>query len=65
MLTGPAGAIRPTTTSAAIARIFSTMRPLCTLLPDRTPKQLMIVSSASTATATMLSATAMCVISPK
>ena len=42
-------------TSAAIAPIFSNMRPLCTLLPARAPKQLMPVNVSSAAAAITLS----------
>ena len=38
-----------------MAPIFNNMRALCTLLPARTPKQLMPVSASSTAAAVALS----------
>ena len=39
-----------------MAAIFSTISTLCTLLPARTPRQLIAVSSASTPAATAPSA---------
>ncbi len=42
---GSATANRPHATSAATARIFRTIKRLCTLLPARTPRQLTTVSS--------------------
>jgi len=44
-------------TSAAIAAIFNNMRALCTLLPERAPKQLMPVNASSAAAAMALVAT--------
>ena len=41
----------PHTTNIAMARIFKTIRMLCTVLPARTPRQLMTVSNASTSAA--------------
>ena len=54
----------PTTTSAAIAPTFSSIMALCTLLPARTPRQLMAVSPSSAAAAIIPSPPACPVRSP-
>ena len=56
---------QPTSTSMAIAAILSTINPLWTLLPERTPRQLISTSSASAETPITLSGTAECVSSLK
>ena len=42
---------KPNSTSPAIAAILNNMKTLCTLLPARTPRQLIPVSASSTAAA--------------
>ena len=48
-----------------MVKILMTISPLCTLLPARTPKQLMMVNSASARPATTLSESGTCVSSLK